>query len=110
LTQNKSGERESAEPSRLEIRPQARGDIAAAHAWYERQRPGLGEDFIRAVDAALAAVREQPKVYARVHGEIRRATVQGYPYGVFYLAEPGTVVVLAVTHHRRHPRRWRGRR
>jgi plasmid stabilization system protein ParE len=49
-------------------------------------------------------------MYARVHGETRRATVQGYPYGVFYLAEPGSVVVLAVTHHGRHPRRWRGRR
>jgi plasmid stabilization system protein ParE len=62
------------------------------------------------VDAALAAVRDQPEIYARVHGETRRATVQRYPYGVFYLAEPGSVVVLAVTHHGRHPRRWRGRR
>ena len=110
MSRHESGEDRTAEPSRLDIRPPARDDIAAAYAWYERQRPGLGEDFVNAVDFALAAVRDHPEMYARIHSEIRRVTVQGYPYGVFYLSEPGTIVVLAVAHHRRHPRRWRGRR
>ncbi len=65
---------------------------------------------MHAVDAALAAARNHPEMYVRVHGETRRATVPGYPYGVFYLAEPAAVVVLAVTHHKCHPRQWRRRR
>lgn len=110
LTHHGGEELGAAGLSRLEIRPQARVDIEAAYAWYEQQRPHLGEEFVRAVDATLAAIRAHSKMYAHVHGETRRATVQGYPYGVFYLAEPGAVVVLAVTHHKRHPRRWRARR
>ena len=110
MTKSEGEERDTAELPRLEIRPQARGDIEATYAWYEQQRVGLGRDFVRAVDTSLAAVREHPEMYAHVHGETRRATVPGYPYGVFYLAERGVVVVLAVTHHKRHPRHWRRRR
>jgi plasmid stabilization system protein ParE len=103
------GEREAVAHLAFEVRPQARADIEAVYAWYEQQRPGLGKSFVRAVDSALAAVRDRPEMYARVHGDIRRATLRGYPYGVFYLAEPGAVVMVAVTHHKRHPRHWRGR-
>lgn len=110
MTSGESGAGEAAHLARLEVRPQARADIEGAYGWYERQRPELGKNFVRAVDAVLAAVRYHPEIYARVHGEIRRATVPGYPYGVFYLAEPDAVVVLAVTHHKRHPRHWRRRR
>ena len=62
------------------------------------------------MDAALASVRNRPETYARVYGETRRAAVPGYPYSVFYLAERDAIVVLAVTHHSRHPRHWRTRR
>lgn len=110
MTHRSGKEGDAADLPRLEIRPQARGDVEAAYAWHEQQGLHLGEEFVRAVDAALATVRDHPEMYARVHGETRRVTVQGYPYGVFYLAEPDTVVVLAVTHHKRHPRSWRGRR
>jgi len=95
---------------RLEVRPQARSDIEAAHAWYEQQFLGLGEKFVRAVDEAFAALLRHPEMYARVHRDIRRVLVQRFPYGVYYLVRGDAVVVLACTHLRRHPRVWRSRR
>ena len=38
---------------RVRIHAAAAEEAAQAAAWYERERPGLGVDFERAVDAAL---------------------------------------------------------
>ncbi len=94
---------------RLEIRPEARADIEAAHGWYEQQRRGLGDEFVAALDLLLKAVLRNPHTHACVHHRIRRALLHRFPYGLYYLSEPDAVVVLACTHLRRHPRRWRSR-
>jgi hypothetical protein len=33
--------------------PEAEQDIAEAYAWYEGRRPGLGEEFLRCLDARV---------------------------------------------------------
>lgn len=38
---------------RVRIHSAAAEEVAEAAAWYEKERPGLGADFERAVDAAL---------------------------------------------------------
>ena len=36
--------------------PEAADDVAEAYAWYEEREPGLGEDFLRCVEACLMLV------------------------------------------------------
>jgi hypothetical protein len=57
-------------------------DLAGAVGWYEDQRAGLGEEFLGAVEASFDAIQEFPEVFARVHGEVRRAVVSRFPYAV----------------------------
>jgi plasmid stabilization system protein ParE len=45
-------------------------------------------------------------MFARAHGEVRRAVVSRFPYAVFYRIEPKRVVVLAVLHMARDPKVW----
>jgi len=45
-------------------------------------------------------------MFARVHGEVRRAVVSRFPYAVFYRVEPKRVVVLAVLHMAGDPKLW----
>ena len=66
-------------------------DLAGAHGWYEEQREGLGEDFLASVDASFDAIERFPEIFARVHGEVRRAMVSRFPYAVFYRIEPEQV-------------------
>ena len=40
---------------RVGFRPEARAEVLEARSWYEAHSPGLGLEFARAVDAALAA-------------------------------------------------------
>jgi hypothetical protein len=35
--------------------------------------------------------------------------VKRFPYGVYFIVESETLIVIAVTHGKRHPRRWRDR-
>lgn len=96
--------------SRLVFRPQAEAELLEARAWYEKQRPGLGQAFAAAVDRALAGIVQNPLAYPRVHGETGRALVQRFPYAIYFRVVSDELVVLAVMHGRRLPRRWRSRR
>jgi toxin ParE1/3/4 len=95
---------------RLVLRPQAEAELLDARDWYEDQRSGLGEAFAAEVDTVFARIVEAPLSYPRVHGDTRRAFVRRFPYAVYFHTRPDEIVVLAVMHGRRHPRRWQSRR
>jgi plasmid stabilization system protein ParE len=48
--------------------------------------------------------------FQRVHHEIRRVRLRRFPYAIYFRVSGDEVVVLAVMHGRRHPRRWSSRR
>jgi len=68
------------------VRPEAEADIDDAYAWYQSRSVGLGDRFLDAVQATLGFVRESPQRFPEKHHEpdfaIRRAFVDGFPYGV----------------------------
>ena len=96
---------------RLVFRREARAEVRAARDWYDERAPGLGLEFARAVDAAIAAIRQNPEAYPLVEGDIRRAILRRFPYNIFFYREAADeLVVLACLHHRRDPEAWRARR
>ena len=93
----------------VRFRPEAEQDLSDAAVWYEEQRSGLGEQFLDEVLAVVSSVAETPRQYPVVHRRIRRALMRRFPFGVYYRAEDGSVVVLAVLHGSRDPRCWKSR-
>ncbi|MBS0337120.1 MAG: type II toxin-antitoxin system RelE/ParE family toxin [Proteobacteria bacterium] len=81
-------------------------DLAAGFGYYEDQAEGLGEKFLTGIDSAFDAIERYPEMFARVHGEVRRAVVSRFPYAVFYRVESKRVVVLTVLHTARDPKSW----
>jgi hypothetical protein len=73
----------------IRVSRRAAFEVDAAFSWYEAQRPGLGTEFLRTVEAALAGIARHPAMYAAVRGRVRRALLRRFPYGVFYVEEPG---------------------
>ena len=92
------------------VRPAAAEDIRRAYTWYERARPGLGEEFLVEVRAAIGPVVTAPESYPVLHRETRRALIRRFPYGLFYRVVDEIVVFVACTHTRREPERWKRRR
>jgi len=68
----------------LIILPEAEQDAAQAYVWYEDQELGLGEEFLRCVDACIQSIRRSPGMYEVVHESYRRSVVRRFPYVVFY--------------------------
>ena len=94
---------------RLVVRSAAEADIASAALWYEQLAPGLGEEFLRSVDVALAEIARMPERFPIVHPACRRALLRRFPYGVYFVATPNLISVVACMHARRDPRRWQER-
>ena len=95
--------------ARLAIAPEAELDITEAYAWYENRRPGLGEEFLGSVDAAIEAILRMPEMHVVVHENYRRGLVRRFPYAIFYEYSSGTVTIYAVFHTSRDPNKWRER-
>jgi len=88
------------------VRPEAEQDLADAFAWYEGQAAGLGDEFLRSVDAAFALIQRHAAAYPVIYQDVRRGLVRRFPYGVFYVADVERTVVLAVSHMSQDPRTW----
>lgn len=95
--------------TRSGFRPAASADVQAAYEWYEAQRPGLGDEFIATVDAAVASIRAFPDAYPVVHRGARRVLLERFPYCLYYRVESKVVVIVACMHAARDPRRWHSR-
>ncbi|MDA3935736.1 MAG: type II toxin-antitoxin system RelE/ParE family toxin [Actinomycetota bacterium] len=87
----------------------ALADIESARQWYEAQRPGLGDEFVDAVDDAMESVLAFPIAYPDDYRGARRFLIQRFPYCLYYRLEDDNVVVVACLHAVRDPERKRRR-
>ncbi len=88
---------------RLVLRPEAEQELLDARDWYEAQAPGLGFEFARMADAAIASVLRHPLAYQRVEGEFRRILFRRFPYMLIYLSTPDELIVISCFHQSRDP-------
>lgn len=93
----------------ISIRSDAEIDIEDAAIWYEQQRKGLGNDFLDEVQNAIRKMSENPYLYPIVHRNTRRTLIRRFPFAIYYLIEQDSLVVVAVMHGSRHPKRWQQR-
>jgi hypothetical protein len=71
--------------------------------------PELGEDFLRAVQEALASIQDNPLRCQIVYGNGRRVGLRRFKeYRLIYMAE-NKIVMLSSFHGRRNPKRWQDR-
>jgi len=94
----------------LLYRPEAADEVEGAYAWYERQREGLGDEFLTELRRSERRVQESPNTYPVIHRDTRRFLLHRFPYQLLYRIVDDTVVVVACFHGRRSPKSWKARR
>ena len=87
---------------RVRLKKSAKADIERATVWYEKQRPGLGSEFVEHVREAIDRLGENPGGYAKVIDEARRINLRQFPYALFYTVEKDAIVI-ACLHAKRNP-------
>jgi plasmid stabilization system protein ParE len=93
----------------LIITGEAEVDLAEAKAWYERQRVGLGVEFVENVQQCLQRNIDMPLAFGEEFPGVRCAIVRRFPYGIYYRADADRIAVIAVYHSKRDPRGWQER-
>ena len=86
------------------FRNEARRELEEAYQWYEEKRQGLGSELLLVVDAAVERIRRAPDIGPIVYRNVRRVLTRRFPYGIFYVVNPGRITVIAVFHGRRDPK------
>lgn len=93
----------------LIILPQAEKDITEAYDWYQEREIGLGEEFLRCIDASIQTIERNPEIYVFALEKYRRALVRRFPYAIFYEYFEETITVYAVFHCSQDSKKWRSR-
>ena len=99
---------------RICILQSAANEAAEAAAWYNLQRPGLGDEFQLAIDAALDLLEAGAVPLVAMGGSlaqtgVKRVILRRFPYDVIVREAGDELVVIAFAHHSRRPGYWRQR-
>ena len=91
---------------RLVIQPRASQEAEEAAIWYEKQRKGLGKEFVRELDFGIVSILHNPYKFEVLRNEFRRKVVKRFPFGIFFRIDNDTVIIVAIWHFKRKPFGW----
>jgi toxin ParE1/3/4 len=89
--------------------PAAEKELIDAAAFYDRQRPGLGDRFIDEFERVVTLLIEHPELGVRVGDDRRVIVLNRFPFRLVYVLEDSGIRIIAVAHQKRRPDFWRGR-
>ena len=81
----------------IRVEPEVNAELAAAVAWYEDRRPGLGRELLAEIDSVFAAIARSPSrfpAYPRVERDLgvrRVATRRFLTQSPFSISTPSFV-------------------
>ena len=83
--------------------PLARLEFEDAVAWYDGQRPGLGDEFRAEVNDTLQQVLKSPERFRLATRITHKAILHRFPYSLYYSIELDAINVDSVFHGARNP-------
>ncbi len=91
------------------FRKQARREFDEAGDWYEKERPGLGSEFLAEIQLLIQRIANNPEQFPMLYRDVRKAVARRFPYCIYFREREQKIIVLAVFHSARDPAVWRQR-
>jgi plasmid stabilization system protein ParE len=90
------------------VRVEAQQELDEAADWYERRRPGLGVEFVGAIDTALDAIAATPEAWPHWQSgyPYRKYVLRRFPFVVFFTVDSSGIQIVAFAHAKRRPGYW----
>ncbi|MEL6537013.1 MAG: type II toxin-antitoxin system RelE/ParE family toxin [Bacteroidota bacterium] len=87
-------------PFAISVDTAADKDLVKVHCWYEAESNALAKSFFKHYVQQRNRISEQPFLYARFEGNVRRCALKKFPYHIYYkvLKDQRLIVILAVLH------------
>ncbi|MCP4681604.1 MAG: type II toxin-antitoxin system RelE/ParE family toxin [Desulfobacterales bacterium] len=90
---------------KLRYTTRAKEDIELAFVWYERQRRGLGFEFLDCIEASVKIILENPEMFRFFYSSFRGCVVRRFPFSIFYTIENNEIVVHSIFDNRQDPQK-----
>jgi plasmid stabilization system protein ParE len=87
----------------------AEAEQVEAASYYELQRVGLGSEFVEELYRTAGRVLKFPNAWSPSSRNTRACQMKRFPYSIIYRDYGDEIVVVALQHHSRDPRRWEDR-
>jgi len=81
---------------KLSYTTKAKDDLELAYVWYERQRNGLGADFLDCIESSIQSIRANPEIYQIYYASFHGCVVRRFPFVIFYTIESQEIVVHSI--------------
>ena len=99
---------------KIKILQAAAEEAIAAADWYDKEREGLGKEFVSAVELAIDLIEENIRPLSPMPGKsgdigAKRLILKRFPYDIVVFEGELETVVLAIAHQSRQPGYWQGR-
>lgn len=97
---------------KVKLHLEAEGELYEAAAWYNRERPHLGDEFLAEIGRWLQMIAEAPSTWPKwqnappLDPPIRKVLTTRFPYAIAYQPQSSYVLILCFAHASRRPFYW----
>ena len=91
------------------LSPCALCDADDARRWYDNCEPGLGSEFVRALEECLSRSEADPELHRVVLAPYRKVLMRRFPFQIIYEVREDCLWILAVYHAKRDSAQLRKR-
>ncbi len=97
---------------KVKLHPLANLELIDSFQYYEEQQKGLGYRFLKAYQDKTKFLATNPEATEIVFNNKRRAIINPFKYNLIYQVNHSSkvIIVIAVMHGSRSPKRWRNRK
>ena len=85
-------------------KPLAQLEARETYQWYSRPDIGMGDAFLTGLEHTDHFISDNPYLYPKVEGKMRRANLSRFPFSLFYVIDGEEVNVLSCFHPYRDPK------
>lgn len=93
----------------IEFLQPARAELDDAVDYYNKERAGLGDEFLTEILSALQRIAEHPHAWHAYSRRTRRCQIKRFPYAIIYRTAGSGILIVAVAHMHREPGYWKNR-
>lgn len=93
----------------INFHPQAEAEFIAAAKYYESQQKNLGQRFISSVEAGVARINSNPRLFPAIAQDIRQCLTRTFPFGIVFRDTGEQLEIIAIMHLKREPGYWKKR-
>ena len=93
----------------LEYLDEAIEEAEGAARWYAERSSSAATGFADEIDAAIAAIQQNPEAWPHFDHGTHHYLLRRYPFSVVYRLEAHRILIVAVAHGHRRPGYWTSR-